>query len=266
MRIFLSLFFLSFYVEAACEFKPAARKVISLSGTSTVVFKELGLLSKLHGISVFNPISEKEFAGKVYPGGIFLSHSALSELEGSVVFFDESRDLRKVLGSRKTVNALEIHTRGLTPKESVDTTLKAIAPYIQNCEATISALNSKIKTLEEKLLKRIPDSLNVVFYLGEFQNGRAPEFVMVNDGVVKWLKDLKKIKTYPTELAYVNWSSKLMSEMPKNTMHVGVKDPGRENKHEIKRSPQRMTFIYPGSLVPGVTQLEAFLYWAEVTF
>ena len=266
MRIFLSLFFLSFYVEAACEFKPRALKVISLSGTSTVVFKELGLLSKLHGISVFNPISEKEFSGKVYPGGIFLSHSALSELEGSVVFYDESRDLRKVLSSRKAVNALEIHTRGLTPKESMSATLKTITPYVQNCEANISALNSKIKTLEEKLLKKIPDNQSVVFYLGDFQHQRAPEFVMVNDGVVKWLKDLKKIKTYPTDLAYVNWSSKLMSEMPEATLHVGIKDPGREDKREIKRSSQRMTFIYPGSLVPGVTQLEAFLYWAEATF
>ncbi|WPU66328.1 hypothetical protein [Peredibacter starrii] len=266
MRIFLSLLFLSFHLEAACEFKAAAKKVISLSGTSTVVFKELGLLSKLHGISVFNPISDKEFSGKVYPGGIFLSHSALSELEGSVVFYDESRDLKKVLGSRKTIIATEIHTRGLTPKESMDGTIKAITPYVQNCEDKITTLNSKIKTLEEKLLKKIPNDLNVVFYLGEFHSGRAPEFVMVNDGVVKWLKDLKKIKTYPTDLAYVNWSSKLMSEMPVNTMHVGVKDPGRDNKREIKRSSQRMTFIYPGSLVPGVTQLEAFLYWAESIF
>ncbi|WP_408095366.1 hypothetical protein ACJVC5_10005 [Peredibacter sp. HCB2-198] len=266
MRIFLSLLFLSFHLEAACEFKTTVKKVISLSGTSTVVFKELGLLSKLHGISVFNPISEKAFSGKVYPGGIFLSHNSLSELERSVVFYDESRDLKKVLGSRSSVKAIEIHTRGLTPQESIDGALKAIAPYVQNCEEKITNLNSKIKTLEEKILKKIPNNLNVVFYLGEFQNGRAPEFVMVNDGVVKWLKDLKKIKTYPTELAYVNWSSKLMSEMPVNTMHVGVKDPGRDNKREIKRSSKRMTFIYPGSLVPGVTQLEAFLYWAESIF
>lgn len=264
MRIFLSLFLLSFHLHAACEFQASAKKVISLSGSSTVVFQELGLLSKLYGISVFNPITD--FKGKVYPGGIFFSHGSLSELENSVVFYDESRDLKKVLESRKNVKALEIRTRNLTPRETVDITVKAISPFIQHCEEEIKKLSEKVSALEEKLLKKIPKGLNVVFYLGEFRQNQTPEFVIANDGVVKWLKDKGRIKTYPSELAYVNWSSKLLNEMPANTIHVGIKDPGRESKREIKRSSRRMTLIYPGSLVPGLTQLEAFVYWAESIF
>lgn len=266
MRIFLSLLFLSFQLQAACNFKADVKKVISLSGSSTVILKELGLLSKVQGISVFNPIAANEFSGKVYPGGIFLSHGSLSELENSVVFYDESRDLKKVLSSRSNIKAYEIHTRNLVPAEAVKVTLTTLAPHIQNCEEKIKAVNLKVSNLEEKILTKLPAVTNVVFYLGEFRNNQAPEFVMVNDGVVKWLKEKKKINTYPTTLAYVNWSSKLMRELPENTLHVGIKDPGRELRKEIKKSSRRMTLIYPGSLVPGVTQLEAFLYWAEVTF
>lgn len=266
MRIFLSLVFLSFNLQAACKFKADVKKVISLAGSSTVILKELGLLAKVQGISVFNPIGPHEFSGKVYPGGIFLSHGSLSELENSVVFYDESRDLKKVLSSRSNIRAFEIRTRNLIPAEAVKVTLTALAPHLQNCEEQIKAVNLKVSALEEKLLTKLPATTNVVFYLGELRNHQAPEFVMVNDGVVKWLNEKKKIKTYPTTLAYVNWSSKLMRELPEDTLHVGIKDSGREMKKEIKKSSRKMTLIYPGSLVPGVTQLEAFLYWAEATF
>jgi hypothetical protein len=85
----------------------------------------------------------------------------------------------------------------------------------------------------------------------------------VNDGVVKKLIKENKIKTYPSELSYVNWSSKIMDTLSKDFIHLGIEDSGSKLMKEIKRSSMKMTLIYPGALVPGFSQLEAFLFWAN---
>lgn len=263
MRIFLSLIFLlTSPVFAVCDFKPHVSKVISLAGSSTVVLKELGLLNhkKVQGISLFNPISSDEYSGKTYPGGIFLSRDTMKEFSGAVVFYDEARELRKVFDSYSSIEGREVKTRNLNPDEAVRATLKIIDPYLQGCEEKVSSLQQKVKKLMDEILEKIPENFTVVFYLGEFRSERLPETVMAHDGVVKWLKEKQKIKTYPSTLAYVSWSAKIMNELPKETLHVALKDNGREGIKEIKRSSRKMTLIYPGVLVPGVTQLEAFLF------
>lgn len=265
MKIFVSFLVLLFSVSAfsSCDFKSDVKKVVSFSGSTTVIFKELRLLSKLSGISIFNPIGEKEFTGRVYPGGIFLAQSTLSDLSGSVVFYDESRELSRIFSPISSIQSREIKTRNLTPYESHKKVVGVVSEFLSGCEKDLARLDQKIKDLETKLLQKIPNNLTVVFYIGEFKNSRRPEMVVVEDGVVKWLVQQKKIKTYPSTLSYINWSTKLMREMPKNTLHVAIKDSGRDLTREIKKSPQGVTLVYPGSLVPGISQLEAFLYWAE---
>ncbi len=267
MRIFLKIFILLFSLEtfANCDFKKDVSKVVSLSGSSTVILKELGLLnnSKLQGISVFNPVASSDFQGRIYPGGIFLSHQALSELIGAVIFYDESRDLNKIFKSRSGFVAQEIKTRNLTPLEAIDATLEAVMKFIEGCDSKITSLKNKARSLQLEILKKLPAKLTVVFYLGEFLGGRPPEMVMVNDGVVKWLIAEKRITTYPSGLAYVNWSAKLLKSFPPTTFHLAVKDSGRDGGKKIKRSSTGMTLIYPGSLVPGLSQLEAFNFWAN---
>ena len=269
MRIFLScFFFVSFNTYALCDFKSHVSGVVSLSGPTTVLLKEFGLLQnkKVKGISVFNPVSSKDFTGKVYPGGVFLSQGSFGEFTGQVVFYDESRELNRALSPLSSVQGVEIKTRNLSPHETVSKTIEVMKDFLTGCEKEMSEILGKVSLVEKKLKEKIPKGTSAVFYLGEFRGGRAPELVMVQDGVVKWMVNEKMITTYPTTLAYVNWSAKVMSELPKNTLHVGVKDSARDQKKEIKKSPRGMTFIYPGSLVPGLTQLEAFLYWAEATF
>lgn len=263
MRIFLSLIlFFSSHVFAICDFKPHVSKIVSLSGSSTVVLKELGLLKnkKVQGISLFNPVTTEEYSGKVYPGGIFLSRETLKEFSGAVVFFDEARELRKILEATSSVEGKEIKTRNLNPDEAVSETLKVISPYLQDCEGKISSLHQRVKVLMDEIVEKIPSNFTAVFYLGEFRGGRVPEMVMANDGVIKWLKEKKKIKTYPSSLAYVSWSAKIMNSLSKDTHHVALKDSGRDGKKEIKRSSLGMTLVYPGVLVPGISQLEAFLF------
>jgi hypothetical protein len=267
MRIFLKLviLLLSQNLFAECDFKKEISKVVSLSGSSTVILKELGLLQnkKLQGISVFNPITENEFKGTVYPGGIFLSHQALSGLEGSIVFFDESRDLTKIFSSQSNILSKEIKTRNLTPSKAIEGTLNVMSEFLSGCDEKIASLKNKVIKLQADILKEIPKDLKVVFYLGDFTAGRPPGMVMVNDGVVKWLIEEKRILTYPSSLAYVNWSAKMIKNLPRDTLQVAVKDSGRKGEKKIKRSPLGMTFVYPGALVPGLSQLEAFLFWVK---
>lgn len=237
--------------------------MISLSGPATVLFKELGLLSELKGISVFNPISKKEFTGPVYPGGIFLSQSTLSDFKNKTVFFDESRELAKILRSQN-IRAVEVRTRNLSPTESVHRTLKEIIPLIQNCEAEVAAIEKKRVALENKIMNSISLKKEMFFFLGEIKQERLPEMILANDGVVKWLREKNKISTYPTDLAYVNWSAKiLMGSTTGKTLMVGLNDPGRETTKEVKKSGNKINLFYPGSLVPGLTQLEAFAYLFE---
>lgn len=265
MRIFLSFLLLTLTtpVLADCSFRKEITKVISLSGPMTVSLKELGLLKKIQGISVFNPVSSEDFSGKIYPGGVFLSPSSLDELKEAVVFFDEGRELRKVFSNRSDIMAREIKSRNLIPLAVIEETLKVLNRYLSGCNDEISSYLKRAKKLEEELVNLIPHKLQAVFYLGELKKARSPDLLMVNDGIVKFLLTQNKLKTYPSSLAYVNWSAKILNTFPQSTFHVGLKDTGREGEIKLTRSANRMTLFYPGALVPGYSQLQAFLYWVK---
>lgn len=258
LKVLLPLYCFSSFAQ--CDFAKSTN-VISLSGTTTVLFKELGLLKKLKGISVFNPVTPAEFSGKVYPGGIFLSQSALGEMKDAQVFFDESRELSKIFKSQQ-IRAVEIRTRNQTPTESIHRALKEIIPLTVGCDKKVAELEKKRIQLEQKIMKLLSTKKNLVFFLGEIKGERLPEMVVANDGVVKWLKDNDKIQTYPSELAYVNWSAKILQEL-QGMKYVGITDPSRENKKEVRVIGTRINFSFPGSLVPGLSQLEAFAYLFE---
>lgn len=270
MKIFVSLLIILISVNraGACGFKPDVKKVISLSGSMIVLLDKTNLLKSpvVKGISVFGPVNGKNFSGKIYPGGLFIAQSTLSEFSDALVFFDKSEQLKKILSSRNDIKKVEFSTRGKLPLEVVDDSIKNLSAYVYNCEKTFEEFRAKTLEMQNKLLKKISSNPHVVFYLGPIKGNRVPEMVVVNDGVVALLLKEKKIRSYPTELSYVNWSAKVMAELPSETLHVGLDDPAMKMVKEIKRSSNRMTLIYPGVLVPGYTQLEAFLYWAETIF
>ena len=264
MRIFLKIFILilSTHTHAKCEFKKEIQRLISLSGSSTVLLKDFGLLKSpvVKGVSVFNPITNSDFTGKIYPGGIFISHQELKGLEKSIVLYDENRELRRIFDSHPSITSREIKTRSLAPAETVEATLSTLSEFIVGCDEEIIRLNKKVKDLQQEILKKIPTRRTMIFYLGAFIGDRAPQMVMANDGIVKWLVDEKKIFTYPTELAYVNWSTKIIQALPREAIHIALKDSGRNGERNVMKSSDRITLIYPGLLVPGLSQLEAFLF------
>ncbi len=264
MRISLSLLLFLFSFESgACQFKKHVSKVYSFSGVTSVALREMGLLTNpvVKGISVFNPIQKSEFSGRRFPAGIYLSHDTFKELGGGVLFYDESREINSVLAPISSIQSIEIKTRGLNPLEVGHLVEKELALFVQGCEKEFSALRMKMENSAATLLQQTPQDRSVVYYLGGLNNGRPPEMIIVQDGVVKWLLQQKKIKTYPSPLAYVNWSAKIMHSMPKNTLHILVKDSGSEGMKNLVKEKNYWVLTYPGSLVPGLTQLEAWNYF-----
>jgi hypothetical protein len=231
----------------------------------TVLLKEIGLMNhpSLVGISVFNPVSKKNNNKKIYPGGIFLSNSTLQEFKDSVVFFDESRQVKNVLKLGEGIIAEEIKTRNFLPLDVMKLLGEKLRKYTVDCEKELVVYQKKGEVIQNQLLKKIPNGIEILFYLGGFKGERLPETVIVQDGVVKLLIEKNKIKTYPSHLSYVNWSAKVMLSFSKKLKHVAVIDSGMNFTQEVQKASQRFTLIYPGSLVPGLSQLEAFSYLAD---
>lgn len=262
MNILVSLFLVifSFPVLAKCRLVENT-SIVSLAGSSTVLFRELGLLEELKGISVFNPVAESEYKGKVYPGGIFLSQSVLNDFKTSTVIFDESRELEKILKA-KEIKRIELKSRNQSPSETIHATLKLIIPFTTGCDQEIEKIEQRRVFLENKILNLTDGKKKFLFFLGEMKEERLPEMIMSNDGVVKWLKDKQKIVTYPSDLAYVNWSSKILNDFRESKM-VGLIDTARKNKKEIVKVNGKINVYFPGILVPGLSQLEGFAFLFE---
>lgn len=238
------------------------KKVYSLSGPITVALKEIGLLEDpaLKAISIFHPVSTKEFGGEFLPGGIFLSRENSMAMIGSHVFYDDSRELTKMLSSL-SLKFIEIKTRGLVPTDVTRNISEILKKHTSGCEARIRSYQQKAEKTAEEVLKKVPADFKAVFFLGKIKNNRLPEMALVNDGIIKWLNEKKKLKTYPSELAYVSWSAKIMNSLPAATLRVGIIDSGAQIQRSIEKLPSgAINLAFPGALIPGLSQLEAWLY------
>ena len=129
----------------SCDFNKEIKSVYSLSGSVTLALRDLGLLKnkKLLGISSFHPVPQKDFNGKFLPGGIFLSHETIQSFSQGVLFYDESRELNRIFNRYKSIKAIEIKTRSLTPLEAALSVEKQLKPFLIGCD--LEGLTSKLK-------------------------------------------------------------------------------------------------------------------------
>jgi hypothetical protein len=260
MSILLASFILFFSNAFACDFRKDVKSVYSLSGPITLALRDLGLIKNktLKGVSIFHPISKKEFKGEFLPGGVFLSHNTIKSFNGSLIFYDESRELSRMFSRYKEIHSIEIKSRAVTPLEVMTHLEAQLAPYLVGCD--LSGLSKKLKERQDYLKSIAAEKLTMLFFLGAIQNEKYPDLLMVNDGVVKWLVTEKLIKTYPSTLAYVNWSAKIMQELPKDYLKVGIKDSGNSLEEKIEKKDRVINLTYPGALIPGSGQVEAMIY------
>lgn len=242
--------------RARCTLNYPTGKVFSLSGTATRILEEVKVLSDVAGISVFYP-KPTSFSGEIIPGGIFLSPRTLEGWKNALVFYDQSDSLKKVL-ERHGVRAQEISVRGLTPREAVEKTWKTLSPYIKGCDS--KELLERVSSLEARIRKKMPRSQKILFFLGDTTVKKLPELVIANDGLVLWLRQNQLIETYPSELHYVNWSGAVVESLRKDHLILGLREA---TVPRVEGAPGRQTLFYPGALIPGLSQLEAWLYFLD---
>ncbi|MCO4754033.1 MAG: hypothetical protein KC478_06105 [Bacteriovoracaceae bacterium] len=237
----------------ACKLDPS-REYISFSAPVTYLLQELDLLDdkSFKAVSSYHPVKNTDIAK--LPGGIFLSPKKLSDKKNAVVFFDESRELKKSLQQAGIKQAVEVVTRGLDPFEANRKAMTAIAGFLSNCAQRVELLEKKINLIKSKVKKTNLKKKSYVFFLGKFaKSKRPPRLVIANDGFVTFLRKELKMKTYPSELAYVPPSSRILNKI-ENAIMIGIYDSSEKLSIE-KVVEGKFNIGFPQVLSPGITQV-----------
>jgi hypothetical protein len=262
MKIWLSLFFITSTCWALCDFRSDVNSIYSLSGPFTTGLQAIGLHQslKLRGISSFYETGGEKFHGEKIPGGSLLSPVTVRNFHDGIIFFDESLETEKILKAfGENLRIKKMITRNLSPMEVTKLVVKELETVTKGCQTQLAAFETSVKEIQKEILHKIPQNFMGVFFLGGFEGVSTPDLVMANDGFVKWLKEEKKISTYPTDLAYVPWSAKILNDKMRNSILVGLVD---SNKSEIlKHGEKKYTCKFPRALTPGVDQLKALKFF-----
>ncbi len=257
----------------ACRIK---QPIVSLSGPMSYLLKDLGLTTdtNLKAVSSFHHFV-KEFNGQRIAGGIYLSLKKMKELgtEPYVLFADESQELRSRISFYKTqVDNLQdvrfVDTRNKDPFEVTEQLLQSIQPYLtQECGYKVQNLRKdliRIMGLAKNI--KFPKGKSWLFYLGDKSPGNQNQTLMVNDSFNLFFKANQNFKTYPSTLAYVSPSAKIMRKIWKNSIKVGLVE-SEQRELKVEKVKKNMFNLYQeGILYPGLSQVhfvENFSKWVN---
>lgn len=254
--ILTSFFFFASFSSYGCEL--SKKNIVSLSGPVSTYLDQLGLINQVEAISLYHPIAD--FKGVKLAGGLYLSTSALKKLEGKIVYFDKSRELKKILNRFTKIQAIEIDSRRKTPRQVVELVAGVVASSLKGCESQVTSLHERMSELEKEILTKISKISKSIFFLGRISS-KYPETVMSNDGFVYWLKKEKLLDSYPSELEYLSWSMKVISPMRQSHLFFGIQDSYNDGDKSLEKVSEKSYNVkYPGALTPGYTQLEFLKY------
>lgn len=249
---------------------------ILLSGPATHYLESLQLLkAPVKAISVFAGVNH--FKGDILSGGLFLSAARLKKYKRPLIIFDQSREQRLDLSrSFNSTQLIEIETKDQGPVEVLKGVELKLDNFLINCEKEKKIFEQKIELMKNTVKTSSSFDHPIVFFLGEIKKGeKLPPMIMANDGFVKWLKQEKKILTYPTTLSYVSWSEKVLNNWEESlgkgrqVYFVGLSSKGSELKiAEVENSPQRKLFNITGPrlLTPGLAQMDFTLFLIKQKF
>lgn len=250
-KLFIYLTLLS-YNSFACQLNPKY-EYTALSAPVSVVIKKLGLISQVKTLGSFHPFNESI---KKVDGGIFLRAKNLNLNNNSIIFYDESKALNREF-KKLDVKLEKIITRNFSAIKATKHILKKLNPYLLNCAPKTTELKDSLDETEA-LIKKYKFKKTNIFYLGKISKGARNNLIIANDGFVLDLKHNKTFSTYPSSLAYVSWSSKVLKEI-KNVFSVGVASGFKE---EIKIiNMDSVNINYPGVLIPGLQQVEFLKFY-----
>ncbi len=254
MKVF-SFIFLFFTTHLwACELK---RDTVSLSAPVTGVLEFMGLLEspRLHAVSLFHPIGESK--KEKLSGGLFLSQKTIDRFKTHVVYFDESRELKERL--KVISHKVEVLTRLKTPFEVTRLSIESLKSNLFNCEQKISQLLQWVES-EEQWNREQPALPKTFFFLGSLSKNRWPEYLVVRDGFVLSLIELKKLSTFDSALAYVRWGEKWKKSL-KDERIIGLIEDKTSRVEKVKA--EMFNFYFPGALTPGIYQIRFMRFMRE---
>jgi hypothetical protein len=220
----------------------------------TSILEELDLLgdSSLKFVSSFHKV--KIDSKKIINGGIFLSVKKIKKLKNSLVLYDKSRDIKKIL-SKNNLVSLEFSSRQMSPFKVHQLTLNKFDKYLVDCKKELQALNSKVDLINKRLVENEGHiKTRLLFFLGKIKSNRLPDLLMLNDGPVKFLIDKVKIKSYPSTLAYLPWSNKILKELGTNVVYIGLEEGSSQRVEKV--SDRSFNLYFPGVLSPGLSQIK----------
>lgn len=257
---FFSLIFWGASCFSACRLE---QEMVSLSGPMTMLLEEMDLIKdpKLLAISKFHPV--KNAHGKTrLAGGLFLSPKIFHQYSKSLIVFDKSREFKYLLKKSQHNLSLEIDSRDQDPFEVMNYLLLKLREMTKGCRQNIKKMQKLSQQIKEQIVKQaIP--LKAVFFLGSIQT-RLPEIVMNNDGFVMFLRRKQLVESYPSPLAYVNWSQKELGRL-NNYLFVGLGTAGTDKLEIQKKGERRYNLLFRGLLIPGIRQIKFLQQYARLS-
>lgn len=256
LKVFnLIALFLSISSSLACKLD-SSNKYLSLSAPITHVIEELGLLNSpaLDAVSVFHPVENNKV--EKIAGGVFLSPKYLNSKKKHIVFFDASRELERALKKAKIEKRLKLDTNGVDSFEVNDLAVKTLLPFLNGCDEKISKLSKKAEMIKSSLKRSFLKGKKLVFFLGKIKKDRRPpRLVIANDGFVLALKKYAEIISYPSELAYVSRSEKVLKDFSPY-ISIGVFESDEFELKTSKVKAHTLNATIAGVLSPGWKQVE----------
>lgn len=252
MKLVISffIFLLMAFEVLSCELKE--NKYLLLSSPMTMLLEKLDLLNSPHilAISSFHPI--KESSKPRIGGGIFLSVKKLKQYEGSIIFFDESRELQRNLKRSVEGVHIEVKSRGKNPFAILEENIEVLLPYLYQCEEKLEKIKQWSLRVEKSYAEK--KAYPWIFFLGEVKEDELPRLIIGNDLFITFLKEKNFIKTYISDLAYVSFSEKLLKKY-KNYKKIGLIE-GKVDEIQIEKiNEDRLNLTFRGIFSAGISQI-----------
>lgn len=229
-----------------------SQEVVSLSGPMTHLLEEMNLLDdpKLEAISKFHPL-KKPFKKKVLAGGLFLSPHVFRDYKNSMIIFDKSREFKYLLKKTEHKSFIEIDSRDQDPFEVINLLVLRLRPLLIGCRDELKGVEKKFAEMKKELLQ-LDFKLRALFFLGD-QERKLPETLVSNDGFVLFLKRFDGFETYPSNLAYVNWSEKILKTLD-DFVKIGLIEAQHEELLRVDRKAGHYDLAFRGIMTPGIRQ------------
>lgn len=242
---------------------PKDRDIIILSGPVSHYLFALGLLNdpSIKAISTFHGFSEEDFQGEFMSGGIFISPKFIKKYKKPIVFFDQSKELRKNFNKLKIKDLHEVVTVNKGPFKVYQEMEQLLAPFLNGCDKQKKQLENEVAKIKQKVNQSPKNRGTFLFYLGKYEyKKRAPNLIMV-DGFVLPLVKQEIIKSYPSDLNFIPWSAKIVGELEEQgkLIHVGLDldNSKKPNSYSFRFSEKGniLTAIGSTTLIPGIPQI-----------